>query len=310
MKKWWIFPAVLGVVAVMIGVTRNDQNTPVTVKTTVLHTQRVEQTISCNGVIEAGELVAVIAPQTCIADEVLVEVGQRVTAGDTLITIDKEATKRMQLGGNRVSEALPLTAMKESITASQSGIVVSVEASDGMMLEPTEPCVVIATDDGLQVRVMIREKQLPSLEVGQEVFISGAAFDKSEYCGHLSEISSAVSETAGGEGIVEGVVTLYDGEADTSMRLGLTAKAKVVVSSIEQGLLIPYEAVVDDDGDVPYVYFVQDGCAKRETIDTQGDFGGGLLVPRADWVGRSIVLEPDKITADGQSIEEMRGVTR
>lgn len=310
MKKWWIFPAVLGVAAVMIGVARNSQHDPVTVKTTVLQTQRVEQTLSCNGVIEAGELAPVFASQTCVAQEVLVEVGQRVTAGDTLITIDKDATKLLQSDDDRVLDALPLTTMNESIVASQDGIVVTVGASDGMMLDPMEPCVVIAADSGLQVRVMIREKQLPSLEVGQKVRISGAGFDKPLYHGHLREISSAVSETFVGEGIVEGVIALNDGEADTSMRLGLSAKAKIVVSSMEEGLLLPYEAIVGEDGGEQYVYFVQDGCVKRETIDPQGDFGGGVLVPRSDWVGRSLVLEPDKITSNGQTVKEMRGDDR
>lgn len=307
MKKWWIFPALFSVAIAMVAMARNNTNASVTVKTAVLQTQRVEQTLSCSGVIEAGELVAVLVPQTCIVDEVLVEVGQRVTVGDTLVTVNKEATKLLQISDNRVSSALTLSTMEDSIVATQDGIVVSVDATKGAMLEPTEPCIVIAPDNGLQVRVMIREKQLPSLEVGQEVRISGAGFDKPLYHGQLSEISSTVSQSSGGEGIVEGVIALNEGEADTSMRLGLSAKAKVVVSSIEEGLLIPYEAVVGEDSGAQYVYFVQDGCVKRETIDSQGDFNGGVLVPRSDWVGRSLVLEPDKITSDGQAVRESRG---
>ena len=307
MKKWWIFPFVLVVAVTTIALTRSKQSAPVTVRTTVLRPQRIEKTLSCNGVIEAGELVAVLAPQTCIADEVLVEVGQRVAQGDILITVDKEASKRLQSADDRVADALPLTTMGKSIVATQSGIVVSVEASDGMILDSTEPCVVIAADSGLQVRVMIREKQLPDLQVGQEVRISGAGFDKSVYYGRLSEISSAVSETSGGEGIVEGVISLNDGETDTSMRLGLSAKAKVVVSSTDDALLVPYEAIVDADDGEQFVYFVQDGRVKRETIDPQGDYGGGVLVSRSDWDGRSLVLEPNKITSDGQSVKQTRG---
>lgn len=310
MKKWWIIPTLVGVTVATIALASNDRSTSVTLKTMVLNTQRVEQTLSCNGVIEAGEHVAVFAPQTCIADEVLVEIGQRVSTGDTLITVDKDATKCLQLGDDRVSTALSLTAMGGSITASQDGIVVSVEASDGMLLDSAEPCVIIAPDSGLQVRVMIREKQLPSLEVGQEARISGAGLDKPLYHGQLIEISSAVSELSGGEGIVEGIIALNNGEIDTSMRLGLSAKAKVVISSTEDGILVPYEAIVGEDDGEQYVYFVQNGCAKRETIDPKGDVSGGVLVSRADWIGRSLVLEPDKISADGQLVAEIRGDDR
>ncbi len=306
MKKRWILPMVIGVAVTAVGVTRSSDNDPITVKTVTLQTQRVEKTISCNGVVVAGEFETVTVPQTCVVDKVLVEVGQRVKAGESLITIDKEATRLIQAGGDRVADALSLTTMKDEVVAKESGVVVSVEAVDGLMLDPIEPCVVIAPDSGLQVQVMIREKQLPVLEIGQQVRISGVGFDKSVYYGCLSEISSAVSENAGSEGIIEGVITLNDGEVDDSMRLGLTAKAKVVVSAVEQGLLIPYEAIIEEDSAEQTVYFVQGGRVKRESIDPQGDFGGGILVSRTDWVGRSLVLEPDRIVEDGQLITEVR----
>ena len=306
MKKWWILPiiAVVGVAA--IGVRKNADREPLSVRTTVLQTQRVEQTVSCNGVIEAGEITGVFAPQTCIVHEVLVSVGQRVKAGDALITIDKEATKMLQVSNDRLTEALPLTTMGTAITSPTDGIVLSVEAMDGMMVEMTEPCVTVAPISQLQVRVLIREKQLPSLEVGQAVRVSGAGFDKSVYQGSLTEIAGAASTSSGSEGIVEGVVRLDESEADESMRIGLSAKAKVVVSAVEDGLLIPYEAVVNGDGDESYVYFVQDGRTQRQAIDSLGEHTGGVLVDRTEWVGKSLILEPDKVSGDGVQVRAVQ----
>lgn len=300
MKKWWILPIVVGVVAAAVSV-RNSDTQPSSVRATVLQTQRVEQTVSCNGAVEAGEITGVVAAQTCVVGEVLVEVGQRVKAGDPLITIDKEMTKRMQLSDDRLSEALTLTVMGEAITAPTDGIVLSVEAVDGAMVETTAPCVTIAATSDLQVRVLIREKQLPELEVGQTVRISGAGFDKEVYHGRLDEISSAASSSSGGEGIVEGVVTLDEGEADESMRIGLSAKVKVVVSAVDEGLLLPYEAIVQENGE-SYVYFAEDGQAIRQTIEPQGEFAGGVLVSQTDWAGRTLVLEPDKVEGDGTAV--------
>ncbi len=306
MKKWWILPLAIGA-AVVLGVTSNSQNEPMTVKSTVLQTQKIEQTVSCNGVVEAGEVEGVFALQTCIVQKVLVEVGQRVSAGDRLIAIDKEATRQLQMSGDRLSGALSLTAMNDEITAPTDGIVLSVETAVGMMLETTVPCVTIAPDSGLQVRVMIREKLLPSLEVGQKVQVSGSGFDKKLYCGHLSEISSAASDIAGGESIVEGVIALDEGEADESMRLGLSAKAKVVISTIEQGILIPYEAILQSENGESYVYFAKDGRATRRLIESQGEFAEGVLVSQADWVGSTLILEPEKIAEDGVTVSIAQG---
>lgn len=301
MKKWWILPIAVGVIAAAVSVKRNADTQPISVRMTVLQTQRVEQTVSCNGAIEAGEITGVVAPQTCIVGEVLVEVGQRVKAGDPLITIDKEMTKAMQLSTGRLSEVLSLTVMGDAITAPIDGIVLSVDAINGATVETTIPCVTIAATSGLQVRVIIREKQLPSLEVGQTVRVSGAGFDKEVYCGRLDEISSAASSSTGAEGIVEGVVTLDEGEADESLRIGLSAKAKVVVAAVEKGLLIPYEAIVQDDRE-SHVYFADGGQATRQTIDPQGEFTGGVLVAQTDWIGRTLILEPDKVSGDGASV--------
>ncbi len=298
MKQWWMLPLAIGA-AVVLGVTSESEKEPMTVKTTVLQPQTIEQTVSCSGVVEAGEIEGVFAPQTCIVQEVLVEVGQRVSAGDRLIAINKEATRQLQMSSDRLSGALSLTAMNEMITSPTDGIVVSVEAATGVMLETTTPCVTIAPDTGLQVRVMIREKLLPDLEIGQAVRVSGAGFDKELYHGQLSEISSAASDTAGGESIIEGVITLDDGEADESMRLGLSAKAKVVIATVEQGILIPYEAIVQADSGESSVYFVEDGRATRRVIEPQGEFAGGVLVLQADWAGNTLVLEPERIDGDG-----------
>lgn len=306
MKKWWILPLAIGA-AVVLGVTSNSEDGPMTVKSTVLQTQKVEQTVSCSGVVEAGEIEGVFAPQTCIVQEVFVEVGQRVRAGERLVAIDKEATRRLQMSSDRLSGALSLTTMNDGITSPTDGIVVSVEAAVGVMLETTVPCVTIAPDSGLQVRVMIREKLLPSLEVGQEVRVSGSGFDKKLYRGRLSEISSAASDTAGGESIVEGVITLDEGEADESMRLGLSAKAKVVISTIEQGILIPYEAIAQSKSGESYVYFAQNGQATRRPIDSQGEFTDGVLVSQADWAGNTLILEPEKIDGDGATVSIMQG---
>lgn len=303
MKKWWILPIAIGVVVAAVSVNRADTQ-PASVRATTLQTQRVEQTVSCNGVIEAGAITGVFVQQTCIAGEVLVSEGQRVCAGEPLITVDKEQTKQMQLGDDRLSEALQLTVMGDTVTAPCDGIVLSVQAVAGTMVESTAPCVTIATISDLQVRVLIREKQLPSLEIGQSVRVSGAGFDKTTYHGRLHEIAGAASSSSG-ESVVEGVVRLDAGEADASMRIGLSAKAKVVVSSVDEGLLIPYEAILQDD-DQSYVYFEQDGRALRQTLEPQGEFSGGVLVSRAEWVGRTLILEPDKVSGDGEAVRVTR----
>ncbi len=307
MKKWWILPIVAVVFTVTLFVKKEKGTGPEAVRTTVLQPQKAEQTISCNGVVEAGEIEAVFSSQTCVVDKVQVTVGQQVQAGDTLVTIDKEATKQLQQGSDRLSVALPLTTMSNSVTAPVDGVVLSVEVADGGMLDQSIPCVTIAPTACLQVRVLIREKQLPSLEVGQRVRISGVGFDKEVYHGSLKEISGAAS-ASGNEGVVEGVVCLDQNEADDSMRIGLSAKVKVVVSTVEEGLLIPYEAVVYDE-DESYVYFWQDGKVLKQCVEPLNEYTGGVLVDQMQWAGKTLILEPNKVSDGNLNIQVLQEAT-
>ena len=302
MKKRLIFPVIVGVAAIVFGAMKDGEKTSVTVEAAGLQAQTVEETVSCNGVIEAGETVLVYPPVNCVVQNVSVKVGQQVTAGESLIVIDKEATKRTQIGDDRMSDALELTAMAGSVTSPVDGIVLSVDAMDGTLLDAGVPCVTIAPRTGLQVRVMLREKLLPKLAVGQTVQISGAGFDKDMYCGTLSEISSAAASNSGGESVVEGIVALDAGEVDASMRLGLSAKAKIVTSTREACVLIPYEAVAHTEDGQRYLYFAENGKAIYCPITPIEDLAEGVLVNGDAWVGRTLILEPEKVTGDGMSV--------
>lgn len=304
MKKRWIVPIVLGVGLIALGTNKQGDAQTVRVSTQILQTQTVEQTVSCNGVVEVGECAYVSADMACVLQEVLVEVGQQVKIGDPLLTIDKQATQQMYRSADRVGNALQLATMSDTISSPTDGIVLSVDVADDGLLAVGVPCVTIAPRDALQVRVMIREKLLPSLEVGQTVRVSGAGFDKEVYDGRLTEISSAASANSiGGESVVEGVVTFAKGETDASMRLGLTAKAKVVVSRVEEGLLLPYEAVCEDADGVSYVYLAQDDCAVYTAITPLEQLSGGVLVAEQTLDGSTVILEPELVTQNGMPIQ-------
>ncbi len=303
MKKRWIFSALCVAAAVVMAVTYTTPDTTVTVKTTTLKTATVEQTVTCTGVVEAGEVQGVFPPLRCVIDEVLVGDGQAVKAGETIACINKDATRAFQQSGDRIGAALTLATIPSVITAPADGIVVSVETAAGSTLEEYASCVTLAAQEDLQVRVMIREKMLPSLEIGQTVRVSGVGFDKKRYDGKLTEISSAASAgTVSGERRVEGVVTLAAGQADASMRLGLTAKAKIIVSTVPDGLVIPYEAVRQAADGSRYVYTAENGVAVYHTLTPQEELTDGLLVDGAGLVGKRLVTEPDKVTADGMPL--------
>ncbi len=295
-KRWWIgLAAVLGT-AVTAVVVNARPAAPVTVQTVTVTAQRVEHTVTCSGVVECGGQSGVFAPVSCVIGEVKAQVGQRVKQGDVLAVIDREAT------GERIedpAQRMVLAAMEEELTAPQDGVVTAVTATVGKELAQGTPCAVIAPDRDVQVRIAIRERDLPSLKTGLSVRVTGDGFKKAQYKGTLTDIA-ATAQSGNSGTVVEGVITLEEGQVDASLRLGLSAKACIVTGVRQEAVLLPYEAVLTE-GERSYVYVVEDGIAKQKEVTMKAQLGEGILI-QEDLLGLQVVTNPESIAADDAAV--------
>lgn len=286
-------------VAVGIGAWLHRPVTPPTVKTTVLTPTQVEQTVSCNGVVEAVNGVGVFAPVSCCIREVRVAEGQRVKKGDVLAVVDKEAT---YAEAGDIATQVALAAMEEKLTAPEDGIVVEVSAKAGETLAFGTPCVLLVRPCDLQVRIAIRERDLRVLQEGMSVRISGDGLEQAAYLGKLTEISGTASADSSAI-VVEGIVVPNEGQTDDSFRLGLSAKATVITSVVEEGYLIPYEAVLADEQG-SYIYVLQEGKACLRRVNEAVQVPYGLLMADDSLVEATVILEPEKVSGDGATVTE------
>lgn len=295
-KRWWIGLAVVLGVALTAVTAKARPADPVTVQTVTVTAQRVEHTVTCSGVVECGGQSGVFVPVDCVITEVKVQVGQRVKQGDVLAVINREATGEKMADP---SQLMVLAAMAEELTAPQDGVITAVKAAAGKTLTKGTPCAVIAPDRDVQVRIAIRERDLPSLKTGLSVRVTGDGFKKAQYKGTLTDIA-ATAQSGNGGTVVEGVITLDEGQVDTSLRLGLSAKACIVTKVRQEAVLLPYEAVLTE-GERSYVYVVENGIAKQKEITVTAQLGEGLLVGE-NLLGLQIVTNPESVTADGAAV--------
>lgn len=299
MKKWWFWLMGVVTLAVGVGVWMNRPATPPTVRTAVLTPTQVEQTVSCNGVVEAVDGIGVFAPIGCRIREVCVTVGQRVQKGDVLAVVDKDATYS-ETGD--IAAQVALAAMDESLIAPEDGILVEVSAETGKWLDFGTPCVLLVRPCDLQVRIAIREKDLRVLREGMRVRISGDGLEQAAYYGQLTEISGAASADSSAT-VVEGVVIPDEGETDDSFRLGLSAKATVITSVVDEGYLIPYEAVLADE-EGSYIYLLRDGKAYLHRVEGAVQVPRGLLMTESSLSDAVVIMEPEKVMGDGTVVTE------
>lgn len=305
MKKYMVL-ALVTVVAIggVMAYAALGKEADVTVSTYTIQPVLLEQTVACSGKVEPVSTKNLYTDWSCVAEEVYVKTGQKVAKGDVLFTVDVDATKAvMATAGGMSAEQIAKTPVSGELTAPVTGVVTTLNVKAGEATNAKKPCVVITASDTVQVRVAIAESKLRDVQVGQKVRIHGSAFQKDSYEGHISSISPvAYAVSVGGVSttVVDALVELA--EQDESLRIGLTAKADVVVESTEDGFVVPYEYVEQDDNGNEYVYLLVDGRAKKQIIKTGAELSEGFQVISGLQAGDQVITRPQHVQ-DGDVVK-------
>ena len=98
------------------------------------------------------------------------------------------------------------------------------------------------------------------------------------------------------------MVEIEPNDQDESLRLGLTATADIVVDEQENGLVVPYGCVLQDDDGQEYVYLYQNGQAVKRVIETGWELRDGFQVVSGLSAGEGLITEPALISEEDMPI--------
>ncbi len=147
------------------------------------------------------------------------------------------------------------------------------------------------------VEVMVPEVDINSIKVGQEVDLTFDAISNRAYTGKVVEVARVGTTTAG---VVNFEVTIEILDADEQVLPGMTAAVNIVISNLQDILLIPNRAVRLVDGK-RVIYLMKNGIQTAVEIeigassDTMSEFISGdvkegdviILNPTIDFSGFS-----------------------
>lgn len=301
MKKylWLVLGTGLGI-AMIFGVKAITANEEIPVTLVTVEAQTVQQTVKCTGKVEASQSRAVYVEIPCVAKEVYVQEGQAVRQGDLLFSVDAEATRQAlsQLGGSLPDGVTDIT--DTQVTAPVSGVVASISVRAGEIMDHTQPCATIASGEGMQIAVAIRERHLPRVQIGQRVIVTGVAFSKEEYFGTVTDIASSAHQEYIGtvsETVVDAVISLDEGMTDTSLRAGLNAEAAIITQIDENVLLVPYDCITQNDEGEECVYVYRgNGIAEQQIIEVAAEYAQGVLVVSGISAGERLVQAAEELS--------------
>lgn len=279
-----------------------------TVQTAVIARQDVRETVVCTGTVGSAGGVEVYATVPCVAGEIAVDVGDRVKKGDVLVTVDRASTLALAVSAGVSGEQSDAAAilLPETITAPCDGIVSAIGAGAGETLGTSTPCVVLSESGGVVINAVVRESTLPSVALGQQVTVSGVAFDKKSYHGRITDIASTARSRVNGtttETVVDAVVTLDEGEIDESLLIGLSAKVTVIVEERQDVLVLPYDCLTCDDAGRTVAYRLEGDTAVACFVRTGAERSVGMEILDGLSEGDVVVRDPETLRGDAVRVK-------
>ena len=148
---------------------------------------------------------------------------------------------------------------KYRITAPVSGTITQVLAEDNAT--PQGLLFVIEDTNALQVAVKVKEYDVNSIKEGMKAIVTADATGDKEYEGVVQKIYPAALKSADGKETtgsdVEFEADVLVQTADSDLKIGMNAKAQIILEEKQNVLTVPFDALVDGGKDGPAIYTPQ-----------------------------------------------------
>ncbi|WP_257160643.1 efflux RND transporter periplasmic adaptor subunit [Corynebacterium cystitidis] len=294
----------------------------------------ITTSVSVNGTVESADTKQVTTALSAPIAEIVVQPGDRVQQYQVVARLDTtEVDRRITdeeaaLTAARNAGETDLTSLQKAvdrawadkkastITTPVGGVVASVSGEVGA--PAAGPILTVANDSQLIISGQLKEEDVPKVSSGQEVKFTTPATGDQEFTGTVERISpigaqQAPSKEAGPTPDVTFPIEITVGGDVTDLRIGSSAKARIVLEQ-ETGLpAVPLEAVLyDEDGSASVLVLVDDDAGQtivekrdvelgaRDNLFvtlTSGDVEGRVLDRAAkyrEFEGQPVVIDETK----------------
>ena len=312
----------------------------VQVQEVTVDTISTENKVSGRVVTDGQESVFVAAQTQCTA--LFVEVGDSVTAGQTLCTLDMASTlssysaasisynsavqsyqdqaaifdKQIALAEKNVSDLKALFEIgaasvlenvdsQGNVIAPISGTIIALNAAEGSYVTPSAPVAVIDGVDQLEVSVSVSEALVPKLAEGDEVDVSISALGK-QLVGSIKKIENTASMQTKLYNVTISILEDVEG-----LMSGMFADVSFRTDTSADTVVIPTEAILTSNG-AQYVFVVDGivegrGTARYAAIGTGLTGSGVTEVTSGLGAGDMLVTVGQAYLSDGDAVRIVTG---
>jgi len=213
------------------------KETPVfAVNTTLAVKGQIQDYLTFSGDIVAGSTIDVYPEAAGKITEIYVSVGQRVSRGSQVASVDPSRPG--------------MTYRQNIATSPISGTVVAIPAQVGMTVSQAVPIARISGGGALEIKLYVAERFISRISMNQPCEITLDAWPGEIFRGSISEVSPTVDLASR---TMEVHVNVRD--ASSKLKPGMFAKVRVITERKNNVVKIPAQAMLNRFGE-QYVYVV------------------------------------------------------
>lgn len=186
------------------------------------------------------------------------------------------------------------------VVAPISGTVITLNAAEGSYVSASMPVAVIDGADVLEISVSVSEALIPQLAQGDEVDVSIGALD-AETVGVIRSIEKSPSAQTRLYTVTVGLTEDIPG-----LMTGMFAQVTFRTDASENAVVVPTEAILIS-GQEQYVFVVEDGTARRITVQTGLTGSGVTEVTEGLEDGQQLVTVGQEYLSDGDAVRIVSG---
>ena len=284
--------------------------------------------------LEARAEAQVIAKVSGVALNVLVEEGQHVRAGQTLVRLDsaraqlqaaqaasqmrkleanyarsQELAKQKLISANDLDQlrfdlenaraaykAANLELVYANVTAPITGIVASRSIKPGNFVQINTPIIRIVDVSRLEAVLNVPERELATLKAGLPVTLAVDAIPGKTFNGVVDRVAPVVDSGSG----TFRVIAAFDGGG--TLQPGMFGRIRIDYDQRADALVVPRVALLEDDGD-PAVFVVRNGKSARVPVKLGYTDGQWAEVRTGVKQGEQVVTAGKTALRDGTVVQ-------
>lgn len=182
-----------------------------------------------------------------------------------------------------------------TVKAPFAGVVAQRLVSEGAMVGPTSPVLMLVSTD-IEVVVNVDERALATVKTGQSATLTTSAYPGEEFAATVTAVAPTLDAQSR---TVQARLTPQDQEG--KLRDGMFAQVRLTAdAAVRDALLVPKSAVLDEQGET-IVYVIADGKATRQTVTTGATDGQRIEV--VDGLAEGQTVATSNITSLRDGVE-------